>query len=84
MKVLFQESNPDRAIAARAEFLQGCWQLTLLFDATDPQALLGSRGQRRRWRQLSRALEYVVRLHPSVASFQLCWPRSRPRRMPGP
>ena len=61
-----------------AQRLGDRWSLLLWWDEALPHQLVGRRGRERRWRKLSRALQFAARRYPSVSSFQLFWPVPRP------
>lgn len=57
-----------------AKFRDGLWSLELWWNHAYRDDLVGLSGQLRRWRKLSRALEFAARRYPEVCSYQLLWP----------
>ena len=55
-----------------AECFDGNWSVSLREEDSSIRILIGSRGQRRRWRQLRLALRHLERTY-TVSSLQLFW-----------
>ena len=63
---------PRPATRVIAEWYEGKWSFSLRDEDNSIRMLMGSRGQRRSWRQLSLALHYLQSRYV-VSSLQLRW-----------